>query len=275
VIAVAGDAEELPAYALPAEEAAERRVHSDWPRAVDRDWAWGGSRGEGVRVCIVDSGIDGEHPLVRPVESAVTPVGDHLEPDERGDANGHGTACAGIIRSIAPDCQIASARVLGPDVAGTGRDLLSGLRWAIAQGYHVINLSLSTTRRAFLEQLHELADWAYFRGSVIVSAAHNLPVDSWPWRFASVVSVAGHTGQDPLEFHVNPSPPVEFLARGVNVDVPWPGGGMLRVSGNSFAAPHMVGICALILGKHPHMTPAQLKSVLYLTASNVQAQDGR
>jgi subtilisin family serine protease len=269
---VAHHAEELPAYALPAEEAAEHRIHSDWPHAVDRDWAWGGSRGAGVRVCIVDSGIDREHPLVGPVERAVTPVGDRLEADDHGDANGHGTACAGIIRAIAPECQIASARVLGPDIAGTGHDLMAGLRWAISERYDVINLSLSTTRRAFLDQLHELADWAYFQGSVIVSAAHNLPLDSWPWRFASVVSVAGHTGENPLEFHVNPSPPVEFLARGVDVEVAWPGGATLRVSGNSFAAPHMVGICSLILGKHRHMTPVQLKSVLYATASNVDAR---
>jgi subtilisin family serine protease len=108
---------------------------------------------------------------------------------------------------------------------------------------------------------------------VIVSAAHNMPVDSWPWRFASVFSVAGHTGEDPLEFHVNPNPPVEFLARGVNVEVPWPGGATIRVSGNSFAAPHLAGICALIRSKHPHTTPAQLKSILSLTASNVQAHE--
>jgi subtilisin family serine protease len=266
---VTDTAEELPAYALPVEQASERRVLADWPHVVTREWAWGGSSGEGVRVCIVDSGIDPDHPLVGTVREAVTPAGEGVETDEHGDANGHGTACAGIVRAIAPDCEIASVRVLGPDIGGTGRDLLAGLRWAIDSGYAVINLSLSTTRRAFIEPLHELADRAYFRRCVIVSAAHNLPVDSWPWRFASVLSVAGHTGDDPREFYVNPTPPVEFLARGVDVEVPWPGGSTIRVSGNSLAAPHLAGICALILAKHPTVTPAQLKSMLYLTAANV------
>jgi subtilisin len=268
---VVSHADELPAYALQVEQAAERRVLTDWPERVTREWAWGGARGAGVRVCIVDSGIDASHPLVGEVARAVTPIEERLEPDDRGDVNGHGTACAGIIRALAPDCEISSARVLGPDIGGTGRDLLAGLSWAIESGYDVINLSLSTTRRTFIERLHELADQAYFRRCVIVSAAHNLPVDSWPWQFASVVSVAGHTGQDPLEFHVNPTPPVEFLARGVDVEVAWPGGETIRVSGNSFAAPHLAALCALIRSKHPRITPAQLKSVLYLTASNVDS----
>ena len=65
------------------------------------------------------------------------------------------------------------------------------------------------------------------------------------------------------------APPVEFFARGVGVDVAWIGGATVRATGNSFATPHMTGICALILGKHPELTPFQLKSVLYLTADNV------
>ena len=53
------------------------------------------------------------------------------------------------------------------------------------------------------------------------------------------------------------------------VEVAWIGGAKIRSSGNSFATPHMSGICTLILAKHPELTPFQLKSVLYLTASNV------
>jgi subtilisin len=55
----------------------------------------------------------------------------------------------------------------------------------------------------------------------------------------------------------------------VNVEVPWSDGRTLTVSGNSFATPHIAGICALILAKHPELTPFQLKNVLYLTATNV------
>ncbi len=75
---------------------------------------------------------------------------------------------------------------------------------------------------------------------------------------------------DPFTFYSNPTPPVEFFARGLEIDVAWLGGGTLRSTGNSFATPHISGICALILGKHPELTPYQLKSVLHLTASNVR-----
>ena len=129
-------------------------------------------------------------------------------------------------------------------------------------------MSLSTTKRRFAESLHELADDAYFKGSVLVASAHNMPVESYPWRFSSVISVGSHEGTDSWEWYANPTPPVEFFARGVDIDVAWFGGSTLCCTGNSFAAPHIVGLSALVLSKHPGLTPFQLKSVLYLTASN-------
>ena len=76
-------------------------------------------------------------------------------------------------------------------------------------------------------------------------------------------------GERSLRFFYNPDPPVEFFARGVDVEVAWVGGSKIRCTGNSFATPHMSGICALILSKHPELTPFQLKSVLHLTSTNV------
>ncbi len=276
MVAGARSKDELPAWTLAAEDRALSPVAADWPHPVTREWAWGGSQGEGVRVCIVDSGVDGDHPLVGGLQEAVYPGGDAAEAvvmlrDEEGDVSGHGTAAAGIVRSLAPACELSSVRVLGPGLAGAGADLLAGLRWAIERGHEVVNLSLSTRRRAFLEELHDLADQAYFQGTIVVACAHNLRVESWPWRFASVVSVAGHEGDDPLEFHHNPAPPVELFARAVDVEVAWLGGQTIRATGNSFAAPHIAGVCARILAKHPGLTPSQLKTVLQLTASNAGA----
>ena len=247
---------------------------SDWPERVTREWAIGGSTGTSIRVCILDSGVDSTHPLVGELESAVAiTLGEDdeviAEEDGLGDVSGHGTACAGIVRGIAPDCQISSVRVLGSTFTGSGAVLLGGLRYAIDQGFDVINMSLSTTKKPFASVLHELADSAYFKRTVLVASAHNMPVESYPWRFSSVISVGSHEEPDPLDFFYNPSPPVEFFGRGVNVQVPWAGGRTLTVSGNSFATPHISAICALVLAKHPELTPFQLKSVLYLTATNV------
>ena len=269
--------EDLPAWSLPAEAVEGISLSVDWPERVDREWAWGGSTGADVSVCILDSGIERGHPLVGNVERAVAvSVGEGgttvVEEDAEGDLCGHGTACAGIVRSFAPECALVSTRVLGAGYTGSGSVLLAGLRWAVEQGFRVVNMSLSTTKHEFAALLHELADSAYFRRTVIVASAHNMPVESFPWRFSSVISVGSHESPDPFEFFYNPSPPVEFFARGVDVQIAWLGGGTIRASGNSFATPHLAGLCALILGKHPELTPFQLKSVLHLTATNVACQ---
>jgi subtilisin family serine protease len=267
-------ASDLPAWSLPAGTTATIALRDEWPEGVSRDWAWGGSTGKGVRVCILDSGVERDHPLVGPVEGATAvSLGEDgevlVEEDPEGDVCGHGTACAGIIRSLAPECELQSVRVLGVGNTGSGPVLLGGLRWAVEQGFDVVNMSLSTTKKQFAEILHELADTAYFRRTTLVASAHNMAVESYPWRFAAVISVGSHESDDPLVFYYNPTPPVEFFARGVDVEVAWLGGSSLRCTGNSFATPHISGICALIRAKHPDLTAFQLKSVLYLTASNV------
>lgn len=246
---------------------------------VDRAWAWGGADGTGVRVCIVDSGVEGGHPLVGPLERSVTAVenGDGsigIEDCEPDDKAGHGTACAGVIRALAPGASLSSVRVLTDGRNGTGAALLAGLKWAIAEGFDVVNLSAATTQQRFAAELHDLADLAYFRRSVLVASAHNRPIRSFPWTFSSVFSVASHDEPDPMLYYYNPSAPAEFHARGVRVPTAWPGGRTTRSSGNSFAAPHIAGLCALVLSKHRWLTPFQLKTVLYLCAHNVADGSG-
>jgi subtilisin family serine protease len=265
--------EELPAWSLPADAVGRIGIPTEWPERVTREWALAGADGSGVRVCILDSGVETRHPSVGDVARAVTVsiVDDEVRvaEDAEGDLCGHGTACAGIVRALAPGAELHSVRVLGAGYTGSGPVLLAGLRWAIEQGYQVVNMSLSTTKKQFAGILHELADDAYFNRTVLVASAHNMPVESYPWRFSSVISVGSHEDTDPLTFYANPTPPVEFFARGLDVDVAWIGGETIRATGNSFATPHMSGICALVLSKHPELTPFQLKSVLYLIASNV------
>jgi subtilisin len=267
----------LPAYAVDRAGVSQLAGAQPWPSPVTRDWALGGSTGRGVRVCVVDSGIEAGHPRVGEVTEsvAVSIVDDEVlvEPDTLGDLCGHGTACAGIIRELAPDCELYSVRVLDEGFVGSGPVLVEGLRWAIEQGFDVINMSLSTTKRRFVEDLHELADAAYFRRSIVVASAHNMPVASYPWRFSSVISVASHDLEDPLAYYRNPDPPVEFFARGVDVRVAWNGGVTMRSTGNSFATPHITGICALIRAKHPQLTPSEVKTLLGLTAANAGVSD--
>src|SRR3954447_19083554 len=146
--------EELPAWSLPATAGDAIRLPAEWPARVTREWAWGGATGAGVRVCVLDSGIELDHPLVGPVQRsvAVTREGDgiRIEDDTAGDLCGHGTACAGIIRSFAPDCELTSVRVLGAGYTGSAKVMLAGLEWAIAQGFDIVNMSLSTTKKEYV-----------------------------------------------------------------------------------------------------------------------------
>lgn len=269
---------ELPAWSLRRDDPRAHSIPRSWPYRIDREWAWGGSKGAGVRVAIVDSGIDGEHEFVHGVQRSVAVEKNadgewNVHEDDAGDVAGHGTACAGIVRLFAPDCDLWSVRVLGPSSKGGAAALLRGLRWAVEQGCEVVNLSLSTPKAETAALLHEVADDAYFGGSVFIASAHNLDVRSYPWRFSSVVSVASHDGEDPYEFLYNPDPPVEFFARGMDIEIAWLNGTRIVAAGNSFATAHMTGICALILGKHPRLTPFQLKTVLRETANNMQGAD--
>jgi subtilisin len=265
--------EELPAWSMRRDDPRAQALAPGLPEGIDRDWALGGSSGRGVRVAVVDSGIDGEHELVGGVQRAVRVERDtegipEVVEGSVGDRAGHGTACGGIIRSIAPDCELWDVCVLGSGMKGNSSMLVRGVEWAVEQGCQVVNLSLSTSKADAAGLLHEVADRAYFSGSVLVASAHNLAVRSFPWRFSSVVSVASHEGDDPLEYLYNPDPPVEFFARGTGIEVGWLGGGRVVATGNSFATAHVTGICALILARHPELTPFQLKSVLYATAAN-------
>lgn len=243
---------------------------------VTPDWAWGETAGAQARVCVVDSGIESGHPLVGPIASAhvvtVGTDGPQVEPAEPSDMYGHGTACASIIRRVAPECEIHSVRVLGEKGGGTGPVLAAGLRWAVEQQFDVINLSLSTTRIQYSQLLREITDEAYFGRSVVVASAHNAALESFPWRFGAVISVGSHQETDPDVVLYNPTPPVEFFAMGQRVPVAGLGASTTYNTGNSFAAAHMTGRCALILSKHPGLTPFQVKDILYLTADNVRGK---
>ena len=245
------------------------------PAPITREWAWGDGAGAGVRVAVVDSGIDAAHPAVGPVQGGVVIESDEAAADgirivagDHEDLYGHGTACAAIIRGLAPECELYSVRVLGPALTGRGRVFAAGLRWAIENGMDVVNLSLSTRSRANLETFYELVDQAAFRNVMLVCAVNNVPAPSYPSQFAGVFSVAAHAGRDPEHFAVNPQPPVEFGAPGIDLEVAWAAGGTIVATGNSFAAPHIAGLLARIVGRHGPITTHEAKTVLRALADN-------
>jgi subtilisin len=248
------------------------------PFADVREWAFSGSTGAGVKLAVVDSGVDGAHPRVGGINGGVAFEVDPQDEQEflahegpHEDLVGHGTACAAIIRALAPDVEIYSVRVLGPNLKGRGAMLQAGVEWAVDQGMDVANLSLSSKAAAMYAPLHGIADEAFFAGTVLVCAANNLPGPTYPSQYASVVSVAATPGAEEMSLFYNPHPPVEFGARGIDVDVAWADGSSITATGNSFAAPHVAGMVALMRAKHPWLTPFQVKAVLHAASENSSA----
>jgi subtilisin len=243
---------------------------------LSHDFVFGGADGRGVRVAVIDSGIDADHPGLDgcvdgdgAIQFSATGSDVDATVGPHGDDFGHGTACAGIIHALAPQARITSVKVLGAGLTGTSDVFLAGLRWAVDQRFDIINLSLGTRKRDWALAFHTVCDDAYFANSFIVTAANNRRATTYPSLFASVTSVACNTTTDPSRYHFNPEPPTEFLARGIDVPVLWTGHGATRGTGNSYAAPHIAGLAALIRSKHESLRPFQMKTALWARAANV------
>jgi subtilisin len=249
--------------------------HLHLPRRISRGWAYGNGRGTGVTVAVVDSGVEDGHPRVGKVQRFVSVVKDPTAEDgvrfDEGpheDLYGHGTACAGIIRALAPDVELVSVRVLGGNLKGSALAFAHGLDWCIEHGVQVVNLSLSTSNEDYTEPFRDLVDQATYAGVFLVSAMNNERKRTIPSEFAGVFSVACTPGHDPERFACNPHGPAEWGAPGIDVDVAWNGGGNLVATGNSFAAPVIAGHLARLVGAHPGITPWQAKTVLAQLADN-------
>jgi subtilisin len=273
-----GETKQLPAWSSQFSAESLREIEALGPIGdIDREWAWGGSTGKGIQVAVIDSGIEHDHPAggtsvrggtVVEVKDQASGHVRFVDDNPPGDIFGHGTACAGIIHAIAPEAELYSVRVIGRDLSGKALQFAGGIRWAIDQGMSIANMSLSTSRQEYYGLFHELADAAYFNNVLLVSAVNNIPAPSYPSLYSSVVSVAAHEGHDPFTYYYNPAPPVEFGAPGIDVEVAWLNKSTSVSTGNSFAAPHITGIIALIRAKHPDLTPFQVKTILLACAAN-------
>ena len=265
----------LPAWSEAFSAGARAGLARDRPfGSMDRAAAFGDGDGRGITVAIIDSGVEADHPAIgsRLVRSLRVETGDDgpqvVDDPTATDLVGHGTACAGIIHTIAPGADLISIRVLGADNRGGGSAFATALEWTIEQGIGIVNLSLSSRSEAMAERFHELADQAYFANTLLVAAANNVPGPSYPSLFAAVISVAAHDVRDPDVWFYNPEPPVEFGAHGLDVDTAWRGGTRIRATGNSFAAPHLTGRAVLVRAQHPAASPFEVKAILAATAND-------
>lgn len=231
-------------------------------------------RGCGVKIAVLDSGIEASHPALGGLQLrddiVIAEAGHKLEviPGEGIDLFGHGTAVAGIIHRAAPEAEIGSIRVLGQSLSARTAIILEGARQAIDRGYDILNCSLGCGVPEHVLKYKAWVDEAYLKGVHVVAACNNSDFGrpEWPAFFTSVLTVNMACADDRPEFFYKPGHLVEFAARGVDVEVPWLGGGMKKVTGSSFAAPRVTGLLANLLSEVPNIDPLQAKALFHRLA---------
>jgi subtilisin family serine protease len=230
--------------------------------------------GKGIRIAVVDSGIETDHPAIAGLKLTddwhIVDSGVQVEvkPGDGSDIFGHGTAVASVIHRIVPEAEIGSFRVLGETLASRTAIIREGVRQAVDRGYHILNCSFGCGLAEHIFQYKEWIDEAYLDGIHIVSACNNLDFrrPEWPGYFPSVITVNMAEVDDEDTFFYKSGHLVEFLARGVNVTLPWNHHLTKEVTGSSFAAPVLTGVLARLISVFPDLTPLEAKSLLHRLA---------
>lgn len=242
----------------------------DWPSLPQVREAAKTGRGRGVKIAVIDSGIEVSHPRLRDatiVESvSFVERGGSIEivEDDPSDSFGHGTAVADILHRSAPEAELGSFRVIDARSLSRTHLICAGVREAIRRGYHVLNCSFGCRGLAkFILPHKEWADEAFLKGVHVVAACSNTDNDEaeWPSHFTSVFGVDIADAEDD-EIYYRSDHLVSFSAAGENLEVAWLNGGVQVQTGTSFAAPKISAHIARILSVHPGIPPSMMYSFL-------------
>lgn len=220
------------------------------------------NRGTGVRVCIVDTGIQYSHPdLLGQVVSGENFVPNNrgqVDPNKYDDDYGHGTHVAGTVAAldngfgvvgVAPDAKLIAVKVLSSKGSGSASQVAEGIRSCVSRGAHVINLSLAFWSETDSFVMHTAVQEAASAGVVIVAAAGNFdgPPIAFPGRYSEVLAATAIDSSYAMAGFSSWGPEADFTAPGVQVYSTYKGGRYLNYDGTSMAAPHVTGVIALWL----------------------------
>ena len=248
--------------------------------------AWSSSTGAEVKVAILDTGIQHDHPdLAANVKGGISVVGetDSTDPADWNDGHGHGTHVAGTVAAVnndvgvvgsAPDAWLYAVKVLFDNGEGPISDVIRGIEWSVENGMQVINMSLGTD--VHVQSFEDACDQAYEAGLLLVAAAGNegdgdpnTTELSYPAAYDSVMAVSMTDSNDQVPSSSNSGPFVELAAPGVSIYSTHKGSGYTTKSGTSMAAPHVSGTAALVWAWNPSLTNVQLRSILQQTAEDL------
>jgi subtilisin len=242
--------------------------------------AWDCSRGKVIKVAVLDTGIDSNHPDLRTnFKWGVSFVSGE---SSWMDFNGHGTHCAGTIAAaingsgvvgVAPAAYLYAVKVLSKTGSGAWSNVIAGIDWCVnKKDLNILSMSLggnSQPPKAFLT----MVNLAWGKGAILVAAAGNDyggPV-GWPAKYKNVIAVSAIDNANNLAGFSSKGPEVELCAPGVSVLSTVPGGGYGTMNGTSMACPHVSGAVALAWGSHRYANNVTIRRLLAWTADNLGA----
>jgi thermitase len=243
--------------------------------------------GGGIKVAVIDSGIDLQHSVFAGKLSPSTEfwdyVGNDATPQDEAGGNGygHGTAVAGIILQVAPRATILPIRVLRSDGTANTSDVVSAIARAVNANANIINLSLGTV--GYDQSLMDICNWANSRGVRIVAAAGNNGqfnnIDSpalfgWETGYEGwTVGVGSVNANDQRSSFSSYGDDLYVYAPGENIWSAYPGNKSANFTGTSFAAPIYAGALALGLSEMPSAHRASIQNALWGTAYDGPGMD--
>lgn len=239
-------------------------------KRIGANQVWNKLKNKRVRVGIIDTGIDYNHPdLLDNIKGGVCTIDGH---ERFMDDYGHGTHIAGIIGSsgksfgmtgINPYVDIYAVKAFDRNGKGKLSDIIEGLDWLTRHQIDIINMSFSTTETndTFYRVIQRIND----RGIIMVAAAGNdgkRNSVNYPARFPQVLAVSATDKQDIIANFSSTGPEIDFCAPGVKIPSVWIGGRYEEKSGTSFAAPHITGIVADLLNYYDAIPSSRVKEIM-------------
>ncbi|HJV44226.1 MAG TPA: S8 family peptidase [Bacillota bacterium] len=231
--------------------------------------AWSNSQGQGIKIGIIDTGIDATHPDLRGRMFGGINTADKTSPFV--DPNGHGTHIAGIIAAInnhfgvvgvAPLSHLYSIKAFRADGTALLTDLADAIHWAMNENIQILNMSFGSSETSVT--LQKALQAALRHGVIMVaSAGNNGKTVDYPAKYSEVFAVGAIQSNKKVAEFSSHGKELNYVAPGVDILSTWPVSPYYNsLSGTSMAAPHISAICALLLTQKNNLTPAQVKSIL-------------
>lgn len=248
------------------------------------DQLWSEATGKGVKVAVIDTGVDKGNKQIAP---ALTSGGNDFVGSSDGtkDINGHGTRVAGIIGArpmkgtgfsgIAPHADIIPLRYTGgegKEGKGNALTMAAAIKHAASQGAQIINISSDTVEKKSHPALKAAIDSAVAKGVLVVAAAGNDGADgksanTYPASYNGVMAVASSDRNNERAFFSQQGEFVDVAAPGVGMVSTVPKGGQCSADGTSFSAPYVAGVAALMMEKYPEWTAQNVAARIAQTAN--------